>query len=839
MANAKTFRLFISSTFSDFQSEREVLQSEVFPYIKKYALSLGYTFQPIDLRWGVNEEAQLDQKTLDLCLNEVKTCKSYPHPNFLVMLGDRYGWIPLPYTISKEKFELLISLDHDTAELEEWYQLDLNQLPASYILKKRSGDFINYKIWEKTEESLRKKLHSLVHISDLSSSDKEKYFISATEAEVYEGIFENEGSHVFGFFRNIKFTKENVSTYKDKYFKNAQKFKSSVKKRLTEENKLELTADQIEDTLIDKYYLEKDSSLTRIQLKEEISDFYIFLEGLNDVKQSKFSKIKGELYSSLDEETFDKFEKKFKKLKKIIYSVKNLELLQKYQDIEEMYQYGSSIFSFHIKNFLKKQIDEQKEKDDLKEDCVVPEVELEEENLFLKNISYNFIDTEETDRVLNKIYDYVHGDDNNILVLHGPTGVGKSAVMAKAIETIKDETSLKVVYRFAGVNATIEESSFLGSLDKFKDTFTLFIDGVNELSLFDLFQWLPTQLPSNVKVILSTNERNELAKYINIQNEIKLLNFTKGLELLLELLKIDNRTIQEDQKTYFLEQFTKVKTPLYSVIAKEEIKNWRSSDLDYSLASTSENIILEFIDNLSSVHHHDSLFVQKILGYMYASKRGVSETTLLELISMDKDFINKIVSEIWHKNSNQELPLIHWSRLYTQLKPFLGLKIIDKQEYIYFMQNDFYKVLEKLSFVKSEHYEMLKYAREKSINMQYEDKEKWRELYLMLVEEKALRYEHKTTAEALVDVRVAQDELLEMAAKELDETIFSFKFIGTLFLSSISTSLMFATIGIVIKYLFDFEYTFLEAFYVSFISVNILSFSILGVSKLFLKKKFF
>lgn len=68
----KTFRLFISSPFSDFNEERRLLQSYVFPKIKKHATSKGYTFQPIDLRWGVSNEAQLDQKTLELCLEEVR-----------------------------------------------------------------------------------------------------------------------------------------------------------------------------------------------------------------------------------------------------------------------------------------------------------------------------------------------------------------------------------------------------------------------------------------------------------------------------------------------------------------------------------------------------------------------------------------------------------------------------------------------------------------------------------------------------------------------------------------------------------------------------------------------
>lgn len=67
MSNAKTFRLFISSTFNDFRFERQVLHEKVFPVIENYCIEKGYTFQPVDLRWGVNNEAQLDQKTLGLC----------------------------------------------------------------------------------------------------------------------------------------------------------------------------------------------------------------------------------------------------------------------------------------------------------------------------------------------------------------------------------------------------------------------------------------------------------------------------------------------------------------------------------------------------------------------------------------------------------------------------------------------------------------------------------------------------------------------------------------------------------------------------------------------------
>lgn len=55
-----TFRVFVSSTFSDLIAERNALQEEVFPRLREYCQKHGARFQAIDLRWGVSEEAALD-----------------------------------------------------------------------------------------------------------------------------------------------------------------------------------------------------------------------------------------------------------------------------------------------------------------------------------------------------------------------------------------------------------------------------------------------------------------------------------------------------------------------------------------------------------------------------------------------------------------------------------------------------------------------------------------------------------------------------------------------------------------------------------------------------------
>ncbi|MFO1042373.1 MAG: tetratricopeptide repeat protein [Planctomycetaceae bacterium] len=144
-------RLFVSSTFSDLKHERNALQRKVFPELEQICSSKGFQFQAIDLRWGVPTEAGLDHRTMRICFEELRRSQEVsPLPNFLILLGDRYGWRPLPETISVAEFDQLkkvaaqIEVDesarlrendnrlcHAVRTLEQWYLLDENACPAA------------------------------------------------------------------------------------------------------------------------------------------------------------------------------------------------------------------------------------------------------------------------------------------------------------------------------------------------------------------------------------------------------------------------------------------------------------------------------------------------------------------------------------------------------------------------------------------------------------------------------------------------------------------------------------------------------------------------------------
>lgn len=55
---------------------------------------------------GVSEEAALDQRTVPPCLSGVERCRRLsPRPSFVAILGDRYGWRPLPFALTGPQWE--------------------------------------------------------------------------------------------------------------------------------------------------------------------------------------------------------------------------------------------------------------------------------------------------------------------------------------------------------------------------------------------------------------------------------------------------------------------------------------------------------------------------------------------------------------------------------------------------------------------------------------------------------------------------------------------------------------------------------------------------------------
>jgi nephrocystin-3 len=86
----RVVRIFVSSTFHDFERERDLLTRQVMPELRARAAGRDIELVAIDLRWGITEAQAERGETLPICLAEIERCRPY----FVGLLGDRAGWTP-------------------------------------------------------------------------------------------------------------------------------------------------------------------------------------------------------------------------------------------------------------------------------------------------------------------------------------------------------------------------------------------------------------------------------------------------------------------------------------------------------------------------------------------------------------------------------------------------------------------------------------------------------------------------------------------------------------------------------------------------------------------------
>ncbi len=89
-----TINIFLSSTFSDMQSERDYIRKFVVPRLNSTLNPIGIMVNVTDLRWGIDNasgsEDVREAKVLHVCMDTIRNTRPY----FIAMLGERYGWIP-------------------------------------------------------------------------------------------------------------------------------------------------------------------------------------------------------------------------------------------------------------------------------------------------------------------------------------------------------------------------------------------------------------------------------------------------------------------------------------------------------------------------------------------------------------------------------------------------------------------------------------------------------------------------------------------------------------------------------------------------------------------------
>lgn len=675
----KAFRLFISSTFEDFKIERDLLQNEVFPKIREYCESKGFSFQPIDLRWGINNEAQLDQKTLPVCLREVRNCASYPHPNFLIMLGDRYGWVPLPYIIDKKEFDDIRKnlKSSDKQLLDEWYRLDKNQLSEDkdrgcYILKRRDGAFVKYEEWYKVEEKIRQILQKASE--NFPEDKKKKYFMSATHHE-FEEICKNESNKNFiiPIFRRFKNQKQPRN-------QNIENFRQSVENNIPKECKHNIINEEIDD----KFKIYSKAKFIAQVVKKLKSNIDAGIKELSSAPEN----FEHNIFKTQQIDTFLGRQKSLKKIANYLDDETDTPLI--------IYSHSG----MGKTTLMKKAIEEA-----------------EEATLGKARIFYKFVGADgksfyKRDLLTDLICDIEGSSQKDNL--NNLSEYDFDKYISELLSSDKDE------------NVVI----FIDALDQLKATD----------QLFWLPQKLGKDVKIILSVLKDEEFRDDSIYFENLikkygdKNTINLNNDSLSSEakgLFENFLGKHKRMLTKEQINEVENKFKNANcSPLYAFIVSQELKNISSND-KIDIADDIPSAINEFIDNLENLYHQEELLIQKVLSYIAFSKYGISENELLDLLSKeiksDKKFYNKVffIKNVSLSN-NISFPISLWASLSSLLEPFLTLVYKDDKLLINFFHRQFIETISK----RYEKYKQETHLKLAEYFCSFEKKEKlWDERY--------------------------------------------------------------------------------------------------------------
>ena len=680
MNTARVFRLFISSTFSDFIAEREALQQNVFPKLEQYCAERGAQFQAIDLRWGITEQAQREHNTLRICLEEVRRCQQLsPRPNFAVLLGNRYGWEPVPARIPVDHWKRL----KKAATSEHWrlisssYRLDENAIPSVYCLNNRSAD---------NDEAFQHETRLLVALRQAAAGfrggDRLPYFTSATHQEIVLGALSKRDADG----HNLN-SKSHVHVYE----------------RHLDGMPIDHSA---------KDFVDWDSSLDQV------------VPGASQRMQHLKTQLRRQLGDHYHELTsaWNRHDKN---------GAVDQAYLQRFCDL--FLEHQMKLIDAEIATL--EQIDDRQQREHLHQEFGYERARVfaGRKPLLAKIARYTNVDLPlKSDQIKTKAKNCVP------LILIGGGGSGKSALLARAAQETSQNTKSSravIVQRYIGgvpgtesilntlslLSADIatyyghSEPPIAQNADDLVQTFEavlgyatprrpliLFLDALDQLDPSDrawMLEWLPRQLPEHVRIVASIRSDTAAAeaarrRFLKQIIDVPRLKVSEGSAILKAWLAdkreswfnagitpSTGRRLTKEQENKVLSAFDQNGLALWLKIVYQEASTWHSWHTPRDLPIHIQDLIHDLVDQkLLIQEQHPKAFIERALAYLTASRFGLAENEIGRVLGRDRDVRvefqeNEKTQRKW--DDDQSLPPIMWSRLFFDLQAYLGFAQID------------------------------------------------------------------------------------------------------------------------------------------------------------------
>jgi hypothetical protein len=313
-------------------------------------------------------------------------------------------------------------------------------------------------------------------------------------------------------------------------------------------------------------------------------------------------------------------------------------------------------------------------------DKLTREKQLQED--FARRLTRFFTGQEEPRR---QIAAYLERGSDKPLALLGPSGSGKSSLMAQAIEEAGDASGFSgvVIYRFIGVTSSSsnpyrllgqvceeiagaydtslpallqegEDDKKLATYEGLSQLFPrclalatggkpllIFLDALDQLQSHR-FDFLPRTLPPFVRIVVSASP--DLADQLSFAEVCRLppMPESDGAALLGKWLTAEGRTLTPPQRQEIIGKFSQNGLPLYLKLAFEQTRQWHSYEVLEVLPPDVEGILFRFFDLLENEHPKE--LVSKVTGYLLSGKyRGLTEAEILDILVFDSEYWESFV----------------------------------------------------------------------------------------------------------------------------------------------------------------------------------------------------
>ncbi|XP_077503661.1 NACHT domain- and WD repeat-containing protein 1 isoform X3 [Amblyomma americanum] len=667
-AGSRLISLYVCCGLADMEAERTHLEQHVYPSVRAYAADKGYDLNIVDLHWGIQVEAMDRIIFTHLCLQTIARLRSQGHFLALVLLNEKLE-NQLPHILPASLPSDVLTSVADAVEspeqrqlLLDWYMEDLNSVPKCYRLhaiRERIPDIIStnpsakaaaLELWQKESSQMVEALRSA-----LTAEQRAKYLVSVVEEELEAAVLNDSQKPLCCLWMERRFTHRGPQRSNSVVGTLIEPAEGSGPVDLSDSKRYNLVRAQLEDRLPESQKL-----VLRVKWSREGPTPTENAEYFDELSTTLSRDLKAMVDTVVEEDTTDETTRPCRGVEQQLY----VELVQQAQT------------------------------------CL--------------SLSEAFIGRAE---MLTRLEKYLRSKLRNPIVLHGVKGSGKSSLLARVAQLCETWVpEAPVIARFVGTSpdsdtqeqllrsicehccalygmhailaskSITEQHEALGVLlDKVSHQRPLIIllDGLDQMTKHSAcgFDWLPSELPPHVKVVLTvrdgSKELEDLKAKLKNQEQCFIDLGPCGVDECKDIfhksLERRSRTVSAKQMESISASLQQSPSPLLAALLASAVLHWHGTD-EPTIFHSEDEVASFLFDQLKK--EVDPKVTSLVLGLLSASRHGLSDKEITDVVSSYESVLSGM-PHVHQKRPLKRCPFAVWALVHAGLDSFLRVRVVE------------------------------------------------------------------------------------------------------------------------------------------------------------------